>query len=464
MSGLIDELRTIVEPAHVLTDPDLVRPYVTDWTGRWRGLARAVVRPSTVDQVAAVVGACGRAGAGIVPQGGNTGLVGGSVPRVGEVVLSLGRFTDVGTVDLPAAQVRAGAGVTLARLQAAASDANLRFAVDLSARDSATVGGMIATNAGGMHVLRYGPMRAQVLGVEAVFADGSVFRRMDGLVKDNTGYDLIGLLCGSEGTLGIVTAAQLRLVAAPQFRVTSLVAVDGSASAVAVLGRLRSLASLEAVEVVFADGVDLVCRHTGLPPPFSQPYPCLLVVECAGSTDPTDEMAGAIGDGPDVLAVAVASERSGRDKLWSWRERHTEVVNALGIPHKLDVTVPIAELAGFERDVRATVAAVFPGSTTILWGHLGDGNLHVNVIGPDAEDDRVDEAVLRLVAARGGSISAEHGIGIAKRDWIGLTRSPADIAAMRAVKAALDPHGILNPGVLFGGGAGGAGSENEGSG
>jgi FAD/FMN-containing dehydrogenase len=464
LSGLIDELRTVVEPAHVLTDPDLVGPYVTDWTGRWAGYARAVVRPSTVDQVAAIVRACAKAGAGIVPQGGNTGLVGASVPRGGEVVLSLRRLAEVGPVDLAAAHVRAGAGVTLAQLQAVASDANLRFAVDLSARDSATVGGMIATNAGGMHVLRYGSMRAQVLGVEAVLADGSVLRRMDGLVKDNTGYDLIGLLCGSEGTLGIVTAAQLKLVAAPRFRVTSLVAVAGTASAVSLLARLRSLAPLEAVEIVFADGVDLVCRHAGLPPPFSQPYPCLLVVECAGSTDPTGEMADVIGEGPDVLAVAVASERAGRDKLWSWRERHTETVNALGIPHKLDVTVPIAELAGFERDVRATVSDVAPGSKTILWGHLGDGNLHVNVIGPDPDDDRVDEAVLRLVAARGGSISAEHGIGIAKRNWIGLTRSPADMAAMRAVKAALDPNGILNPGVLFDEGAGRAGSENEGSG
>ena len=448
---LLAELVDVVGPAHVLTETDLTAGYESDWTGRWHGRARAVVRPRSTAEVAAVIERCAARRVPVVPQGGNTGLVGGGVPRPGEdqVLVSLRRLDQLGAVDVSAAQVAAGAGVTLARLQEQATRNDLTFAVDLTARDSATVGGMIATNAGGLHVLRYGAMRAQVVGVEAVLAGGQVISRMSGLVKDNSGYDLVGLLCGSEGTLAIVTAARLRLVPRLLNRVAGLLACTDIDAALSILARLRELGSLEALEVMFSNGVEVVCRHTGLPPPFPRSYPCLLVVECAGRADPTDELVAALATAPEILESALARDGAGRERLWSWRERHTEAVNALGIPHKLDITLPLGNLSSFLVDLEPLVQDAAPGAQLVVWGHLGDGNLHVNVVGPRPDDTAIDEAVLRLVASRSGSISAEHGIGTAKRAWLGLTRSPSDMAVMAAIKQAMDPDGILNPGVIL---------------
>jgi FAD/FMN-containing dehydrogenase len=447
---LVDELVGVVGPSHVLVDDDVRAPYEIDWTRRFAGTARCVVRPGDVDEVAAVVRACAAEGAAVVAQGGNTGLVGGGVPRGGEVVLSLVRLDALAPVDLVAAEVTAGAGVTLGRLQAHARAAGLDFGVDLAARDSATIGGMVATNAGGVHALRYGPMRAQVVGLQAVLADGRVLERMPGLVKDNTGYDLPGLLVGSEGTLAVVTAARLRLRPLHTARVVALLAVAGTADALRILARLRSaLASLDAVEVFHADGLDLVRRHTGAPAPFNADHPTYLLVECAARHDPTDDLVAALADAPEVRDAAVATDGPARERLWSLRERHTEAISAEGIPHKLDVTLPLGELVRFEERLRALLGDVAPDGRAILFGHLGDGNIHVNLLGIEADDDRVDEAVLRLVADHGGSISAEHGIGVAKARWLGLTRSPADIATMAAIKTALDPDHRLNPGVLF---------------
>jgi FAD/FMN-containing dehydrogenase len=308
---------------------------------------------------------------------------------------------------------------------------------------------MVATNAGGLHVIRYGAMRAQVVGVEAVFANGQVVSRMSGLVKDNSGYDLAGLLCGSEGTLAIVTAARLRLVPRSTHRIAALLGCADIDAALSILARVRHLGSLEALEVMFSDGVELVRRHTGLPPPFSRQHPCLLLVECAGEVDPTDELTGVLASSPEILDSALASDGPSRARLWAWRERHTEAVNAIGVPHKLDVTLPLGALASFVADLDPLVQGVAPGARLVIWGHLGDGNLHVNVVGPDPDDATVDEAVLRLVAARDGSISAEHGIGVAKLAWLGMTRSPSDLAVMASIKRALDPDGLLNPGVIL---------------
>ena len=434
----------------MLVDDDVRAPYEVDWTRRFQGTARCVVRPADTDEVAGVLRACAAAGAPVVAQGGNTGLVGGGVPRGGEVVLSLVRLTGLDPVDPVSAEVTAGAGVTLGRLQAHVRAAGLEFGVDLAARDSATVGGMVATNAGGVHALRYGSMRAQVVGLRAVLADGRVLERMPGLVKDNTGYDLPGLLVGSEGTLAVVTAARLRLRPLHPARVVAVLAVAGTAGALAILAHLRAaMPSLDAAEVFYADGLALVRRHTGAAAPFAADHPAYLLVECAARRDPTDDLVAVLADAPEVLDAAVATDGPGRERLWALRERHTEAISADGIPHKLDVSVPLDRLAEFEVRVRAAVAAVLPEGRVILFGHLGDGNLHVNVLGAEPDDGRVDDAVLQLVADLGGSISAEHGIGVAKVRWLGLTRSPVDVAAMAAVKDALDPVGILNPGVLF---------------
>jgi FAD/FMN-containing dehydrogenase len=450
-AAVLAALRAVAGEAHVIDDPELAASYETDWTRRFSGRASVVVRPGSTAEVAAVLSVCHDAGIPVVPQGGNTGLVGASVPRRGEVVLGLTRLDGLGDIDTVSAQVTAGAGVTIARLQDHATAAGLLYPVDLASRESATVGGTIATNAGGIRVLRYGPTRARLVGIEAVLADGSIVSRMGGLTKDNSGYELAQLFAGSEGTLAIVTAARLQLVRATPHRATALLGVADTEAALAILQRIRhSVTDLDAIEAFYHDGVEMVCRHTSATPPFATPPGCYLLVECAGREDPSERLVNALAECPEVIESAFATDRAQQQQLWRYREAHTESINAEGIPHKLDVTLPLTTLAEFEATVRERVAAAVPGARPILFGHLGDGNLHVNILGPAPDDDRATDVVLRLVASLGGSISAEHGIGIAKAPWLHLTRSEADIAAMRAIKRALDPGGILNPGVIFG--------------
>lgn len=446
---LEERLADIVGAPHVLSAADLRRPYETDWTGRFRGEAALVVRPADAGEVAEVVGACADFGVPIIPQGGNTGLVGGTVPSGGEVIVNLARLDQLEPVDEVAAEVTVGAGVTLARLQEHARAVGLSFGVDLAARDSATVGGMIATNAGGIHVMRHGSMRGQLVGIEAVLADGRVVRRLPGLARDNVGYDLPGLLAGSEGTLAIVTRARLRLTTPARSRVTALLGLADTAAALELLSPLRRGLPLEAVEIFYRDGLELVCEHAGGIDPFREPHGAYLLVEAAGRGEPMEELAAVVEGRPEVEDVAVATDPPGARRLWQLREAHTEAINAAGIPHKLDVAVPLPRLAALERGVRELVGSRGNGARAVLFGHFGDGNLHVNVLGVPPDDDTVDDAVLRLVVELGGSIAAEHGVGRAKTRWVHLSRGDADVAAMRAVKRALDPHDILNPGVLF---------------
>jgi FAD/FMN-containing dehydrogenase len=453
---LLDALRAAAGPAHVLTDADLRATYETDWTRRWSGEAVAVVRPESTEAVAAVLAACREAGAAVIPQGGNTGLVGGSVPRGAmarpQFVLSLARLGQLEPIDVAAGEVTVAAGLTLGALQDTLRGSGYAFGVDLGARDSATIGGMIATNAGGIQAFRYGPMRAQLIGLEAVLADGSVVRRLPGLLKDNTGYHLPSLLAGSEGTLAVVTQARLRLVSHLPRRAVALVAVDGPDEAVELAGALhRQLPNLMAAELLFDDGLALVLRHAGGQRPFADAHPAYLLAEVEGRDDVAGELAAAIEAAGAAVArdAVLAGDEAGRARLWRLRERHTESVNAEGIPHKLDVAVPVRRLGEYAREVRAAVAEVAPESRTFLYGHVLDGNLHVNVLGPAPDDHRVDDAVLRLAIEMSGTVSAEHGIGVAKVGWLEADRGTADVAAMRAIKRALDPDGILNPGVLF---------------
>ena len=447
---MIDELRSIVGSAHVLTDPSVTESYAVDWTRRFRGTTPAVVRPGSTEEVAEVVRVCAWHGAAIVPQGGNTGLVAGGVPLAGEIVVSLRRLdgVDPASVDPVSGQLTAGAGATIADVATAARHAGWEYGVDWAARDTATVGGSIATNAGGVRVLRYGDTRAQVLGVEAVLADGSVLSHLGGLVKDNTGYHLPSLVCGSEGTLALVTTARLALVPRQEERVVALLgfaAVEAALDACAFLR--RSLPSVDAAELFFAEGVALVCDQLSLPaPPVAADV--YLLVECADHVDPSAALAGAV-DHVEALDAAVAVDPAQRSALWRYREDHTEAINAIGPPHKLDITLPQQELAAFVSDVRPAITSVEPSARVWLFGHAADGNLHVNVTGVQPGDERIDDAVLRLVVARGGSISAEHGIGTAKKRWLSLNRSDAELRAMRAIKTALDPKGILNPNVLL---------------
>ncbi len=445
----VERLRAIVGP-HAVADPEVVASYTTDWTGRFVGHSPLVVRPRTADEVAGIITACRELDLALVPQGGNTGLVGGGVPLRGEVLLSLTGLGGLGPVDDRAGQITVGAGVSLADLQGAASASGWSYGVDIASRGTATVGGTVATNAGGLRVLRYGDTRAQVVGLEAVLGTGAVLSHLGGLVKDNTGYHWPSLVCGSEGTLAVVTAARLRLVPPMPWRTVALLAfatVDGALDAAGILR--RSLPALEACELILAAGVDLVCTVTGLRPPFAVRHPVYLLIEVADRTDPVAATAEATASVGDVLDAAVATEPERRAELWRYREAHTEAINTLGAPHKLDVTLPHDALAEFVDSAPGAVTATVPGARTWLFGHVGDGNIHVNVTGLSPDDDRVDDMILRMAAGLGGSISAEHGIGTAKKRWLALSRSPAELAAFRALKQALDPDGVLNPNALL---------------
>ena len=446
---LVSHLASIVGPTQVLVDPDLRAPYETDWTGRFTGSAMCVVRPADTSEVVSVVQACAALSVPIVVQGGNTGLVGGGVPRGNEVLLSLTRLTDREPVDPVEGQVTVGAGVTLEALQQHARAAGLDFGVDLAARSSATVGGLVATNAGGIRVLRYGSMRHQVTGVEAVLADGTVVRRLTGLAKDNTGYDLPQLFAGSEGTLAIVTRVRVRLVPLLPSRAVALVALEDTAGALSLVTAARAVPSLAAAELFYPAGLDLVRDYARLTAPFASPAGAYVVLECAARTDPTDELLDLLGSCDAVQDATVASDAAGRARLWSYRESHTEAVSAAGVPVKLDVCVPLGALPSLVSRLDDTVAAVAPKARTIVFGHVNEGNLHVNVLDYGDAGEAVTDAVLRLVAEHEGSISSEHGIGVAKTRWLELSRSPEEIATMRRVKSALDPAGLLNPGVLF---------------
>jgi FAD/FMN-containing dehydrogenase len=440
-AALLGAMRRIVGRDNAVDDPDVTAGYAVDWTGRWRGHTPVVVRPVDTGEVAAVIAWCAANGLAVVPQGGNTGLVGGGVPLHGEVVVSLRRLAGISAVDADAGQLTAGAGTSIADVELAATAAGWSYGIDLASRDTATVGGTVATNAGGLRVLRHGDTRQQLTGVQAVLGDGSVVEHLAGLVKDNTGYHLPSLLAGSEGTLGLVTAARLRLVPRFGHRVVALVGLPSMADAVALAGQVRrEVADVDAVEFLTA-----ACRRlVGLPLPLDEEHPIYVLVECAGHDDPTAGLAAVVGDLP--AAVAGPSEPGRRADLWRYREGITDAVNALGPPVKLDVTLPASQLARFVHDVAGVVPT---GAGLWLFGHVADGNVHVNVTGTDPTAEAVDDAVLRLVVDRGGSISAEHGIGHAKQPWLHLMRSPEELAAMRAIKQALDPAGILNPRVLL---------------
>ncbi|HUP74386.1 MAG TPA: FAD-binding oxidoreductase [Acidimicrobiales bacterium] len=447
------QLVDIVGAPHVLVDPEVVAGYLVDWTRRFHGDATAVVRPGDAAEVAATLAACRRAGVAVVPQGGNTGLVGGAIAYDGALTLSLTRLREIGPVDAITGQVDVAAGTTLADLQAHARESGWRFAVDLTARASATIGGMTATNAGGLHVMRWGPMRSQLTGVKAATTAGTIVGDQRGLLKDNTGYHLPSILCGSEGTLAVVTSARLRLVAPTSSTAVALLGFSSVDDTVRAAGALRyALDEISAIELMVAEGVELVRSVYGGPPPFTQPSNALLLVEASGADGVVERLAEAVASLEHVDDVAVGETPDQRARLWRYREAHTEAISTYagaGAVHKLDVTLPPAALASFMSDARALVLESRPNAQVWLFGHAGDGNIHVNITGVAEDDEGIDELVLRTVAERGGSISAEHGIGRAKRRWLHLNRSTDEIAMFTAIKRAFDPEGILNPGVIL---------------
>jgi FAD/FMN-containing dehydrogenase len=460
-------LDAAVGSAQVLTADFDVAPFLTDWRGRYQGRALAVVRPGTTDEVAAVVRACADHGVPIVPQGGNTGQCGGATPDASgtAVVLSLARLNRVRALDRDNATLTVEAGVTLAAVQQAASDAGFLFPLSLAAEGTCTIGGNLATNAGGTAVLRYGNARELVLGIEVVLADGRVLGALRGLRKDNTGYDLKQLFIGSEGTLGIVTAAVLKLFPAPGTRVTALAAVADVAAAVRLLGALRQAIGdrLTGFELMSAHSLSLSRKHQpALPDPL--PGHAWYVLVQADDSVTNSQLATQVERSlADAIEAGIAEDATLAQSLeqaaalWALRENIAEAQRRHGPNIKHDISVPVSAIPAFLDAARSALSAAFPGVVFVTFGHLGDGNLHYNLAAPPGVDPEAfmantaeaNRMVHDLVAEHHGSFSAEHGIGQQKRGEMQRYRSPVELGVMRALKAALDPAGVLNPGKVL---------------
>ncbi len=464
---IVSRLQAIVGDANVLTAPADVEAYVNDWRGRYHGVARAVVRPATTQQVSEVVAACADADVALVPQGGNTGMCGAATPDASgdEVVLSLARMRAIRGLDAANATITAEAGVTLAAVQEAAAQAGLLFPLSLGSEGSCTIGGNLSTNAGGTAVLRYGNARDLVLGIEVVLADGRIWSGLRGLRKDNTGDDLKQLFIGSEGTLGIVTAAVLKLFAAPRTRVTALAAVADVAHAVALLRATKQALGDRLVGFELVSGVALQLsrkHHLDLPDPLpGHPWYTLLQVDdCAEDAPLAALVENALADaveGGVAVDATIAQSHEQAQRLWALRDNISEAQRREGPNIKHDISVPISAIPAFVDDTAGAIGAAFPGAQLVVFGHLGDGNVHYNVAAPpDIEAQaflactpQVNRLVHDRVVAAGGSISAEHGIGQLKRAELAHYKAPLEHELMRCVKAALDPRGLLNPGKVL---------------
>jgi FAD/FMN-containing dehydrogenase len=449
---LRERFADIVGAAHVLTAATDTKPYLTDWRKQYSGPAECVVRPGSTEEVARVVALCAREGLAVVPQGGNTGLVGGSVPTGArrEIVLALGRMNRIRSLDLLNDTATVEAGCVLAAVQAAAADAGRLFPLSLAAEGSCQIGGNLSTNAGGVNVLRYGTARELVLGMEVVLPDGRVWDGLRGLRKDNTGYDLKQLFLGAEGTLGVITAAVLRLYPKPTASATAWIALAGPAQAVELLATLRSRVGdrISAFELVSRTCLEAVLAH--LPDardPLGAPHPWAVLAEFGDSgtaEDLQERIAEALDGHEAVLAQSGEQARS----LWRLRESIPEAQFS-NVKH--DISVPVSKIPQFIELTDRALKSAFTSTQIFCFGHVGDGNLHYN-IGPAAlvaQRDAVNGVVYDAVERLGGSISAEHGLGQLKREAIRGQKSPLELELMRVLKTALDPKGLMNPGKVL---------------
>lgn len=447
-ASLLQSLADVVGPAHVTDDPDVLAGRSVDYTGRYRGRAGALVRPGSSDEVAAVLRVCRDDGAHVTVQGGRTSLVAGTVPEHDDVLLSTERLNAIAEVDAKERRVSVGAGATLAAVQHAAAAAGLLFGVDLTARDTATVGGMASTNAGGLATVHYGNMAEQVLGVEVALPDGSLLRRHSQVRADNTGYNLPALFVGAEGTLGVITGLDLRLRPVPAHRITAVCGFTELAGLVDAARVFRDLDGIATLELIDARVAALTAERLGVGAPVGGDW--LLLVELAGDMDQSDRLFGLLEQVSPGDEPAVGVDAATRQRLWRVREAVADVLGAFGPPLKFDVSLPLAAVARFAAAAGTVVGRHAPEALPVLFGHIGEGNLHLNVLrcSPEAEPG-VYAAMMELIAECGGNVSSEHGVGSRKRPYLSMSRGPADIAAMRTVKAAFDPTGYLNAAVLF---------------
>ncbi|MCQ6256088.1 FAD-binding oxidoreductase [Pseudomonas sp. Q11] len=465
---LIQSIEQVVGAAGLVRDPELMHSYLTDWRNAYQGRAALVVRPATTEEVAAVVRLCHDARVALVPQGGNTGLCGGSIPDSSgrQVVLSLTRMKRIREIDLANETITVEAGVILQQLQEAASQAGRLFPLSLGAEGSCTVGGNLATNAGGTAVLRYGNMRELTLGLEVVLPDGRVWHGLRGLRKDNTGYDLKHLFIGSEGTLGIITAAVLKLFPATHSTATAWVALPSPQAAVDLIGHVRSLCAdrLTGFEMMSRQSLEFVLDHVaGCSDPLQGPHPWYALIELRDTVPdaPLDSLLesglGHAFEAGWVIDAVIASNQTQAAALWALREGISEAQNHEGPSLKHDISVPVSQIPAFIERADSALQQKFPGVRIVSYGHMGDGNLHYNISKPlghadapfKAQEQAIMQVIYQMTSAFNGSISAEHGLGQAKPEAAAHFKDPLEIELMRAIKRTLDPAGLMNPGKVF---------------
>lgn len=463
----VSDISKILGPKGVLTDPSDTAPYVTDWRARHTGKALLVALPKTTEEVSRLAAYCYEAGIPMVPQGGNTGLVQGGVPGPSgkEIVISLRRMNRVLDINPASDTAVVEAGVVLAALQGAAAEKGRLFPLSLAAEGSCMVGGNIATNAGGIHVMRYGPMRDLVLGLEAVLPNGAVWEGLKTLRKDNTGFDLKQLLIGSEGTLGVITKAALKLFPAPKAKATALAAAATPRELLRLLAFLKERFGerLTAFEILPSPALEMVLKHIpGARDPLSAPFPWYAVIDLwdtAPNPALSDQFAEALALAMDkglIKDAVVAKSGAEAKALWLLRETIAEAQKQDGDGIKHDVSVPLDKIPEFLNRADAAVEKIVPGFKRVAFGHAGDGNIHYDPCPPEGMDqktflahrDKVNRAVHDIVAGLNGSISAEHGIGTTRREELAHYKPETDLALFRAIKKAFDPKGLMNPGKL----------------
>jgi FAD/FMN-containing dehydrogenase len=461
---VLDRLKAVVGEGGWSQDADRLAPKLVEWRDRWSGTTPILLLPKTVEEVSAIVRICAETRTPITPQGGNTGLVGGQIPQ-GEVLLSLEKMHAIREVNVDDDVIVAEAGVTLAAAHEAATAAGRFFPLSLASEGSCTIGGLISTNAGGTAVLRYGTMRALMLGIEAVLPNGDIHHGLKRLRKDNTGYDLKQLLIGAEGTLGVVTAASLKLFPILADSTVAMVAVASPKDAITLLGRAKAASggAVEAFELMSRAGVAFALKNLpGVREPLAEPSPWTVLIELAGAepgqTSSAMErlLAAALEDGL-IQDASIAQSETQTKEFWALREGQSAAQKPEGAAWKHDVATPVSRIADFIEEATAAVTAFAPGVRVVAFGHVGDGNIHFDVVKPEGSDDARHNA-LRDQGARlvhdiamtyEGSISAEHGLGTMKSAEALRYKAPQDVAAMRAIRAALDPNRIMNPRVLF---------------
>ena len=461
-SDVLAELKTIVGPKGFSEDPADIAPHLVEWRSKYKGRASLLLKPATTAEISAILTLCNETSTAVVPQGGNTGLVGAQIPFDDEVLLSLSRLNRIRALDATGSSMIAEAGVVLAAAQHAADENDLLLPVSLASEGSCTIGGILSSNAGGVNVLRYGMAREQVLGLEVVLADGRVLDMLHTLRKDNTGYDIKQLFIGAEGTLGVVTAAALKLFPKPAMRCTAFVAVADVAAATTLLARLQAATGgmVNAFEILPRAGLELVLAHIpGTKDPFHAPSPWYALCEVSGMAALQSAFETAL---EKILSAGIASDaaiatnHTQRAALWKLRESMSEAQKKEGYSLKHDVSVPVAAVAEFIAKASTAVQTAMPGARPMPFGHLGDGNIHFNIQAAKGADmahflarwDEIARIVHDIVRGFGGSFSAEHGIGVMKRGELKRYKSPVEIDLMRALKRTLDPKNILNPGKL----------------